>query len=62
MAVCIVCILHVLLRHTKFGLALRAISENPLAAVYMGGQFDLGHDLCIRISFSCRRCLPDLRF
>ena len=36
MAVCIVCILHVLLRHTKFGLALRAISENPLAAVYMG--------------------------
>ena len=36
MAVCMVCILHVLLRHTKFGLALRAISENPLAAVYMG--------------------------
>lgn len=36
MAGCIVCILHVLLRHTKFGLALRAISENPLAAVYMG--------------------------
>ena len=36
MAVCMVLILHFLLRHTKFGLALRAISENPQSAVYMG--------------------------
>ena len=28
--------LHLLLRHTRFGLALRAVSESPRAAAYMG--------------------------